>query len=241
MHGPSGDRAPAELVAFYKSYRACVRAKVALLRARQLPAPSAQEQLALAGEYLDLADQFDQRLGPPVLLLVRGLSGTGKSTIAQGLADRLGIELRQTDAVRQELSSSGKLPADPQSDKYSTANRQQVYDQLLLSAEQLLDGHSSIILDGTFLSHQNIGGSLSWPSNSRRSWLIVHCECPVGIAQERVAARRQSGRSLSEARPELVEEQIATQESDRPEWPVMRCDTTRPVPALVQEIVERLR
>jgi predicted kinase len=72
-------------------------------------------------------------------------------------------------------------------------------------------------------------------------WLIVHCQCPVEIAEQRVAERAERGRSLSEARPELLEEQIALQQSDHPDWPAIRCDTTRAVPILVQEILAQLR
>ena len=236
-----GDRAPEELAAFYKSYRACVRAKVALLRARQSAPGEADEQRVLVGQYLDLADQFDQRLGPPVLLVVRGLSGTGKSTVARGLAERLGIELLQTDAVRQELAKGGKIPSDPPTAKYSENHRQQVYDEMLSKAEQLLEQQTAVILDGTFLSQNNLARVARLAARFHARWVIVHCHCPIEIAQRRIAARAERGRSLSEARPELVEQQIVAQEIDHPPWPAIQCDTTRAVPMLVREIVAQLR
>ncbi len=235
----SGDTTPKELATFYKSYRACVRAKVALLRAKQLADSAAQDQLAIAGQYLELADQFDRPLGPPLVLLVRGLSGTGKSTIAEGLADRLGIELLQTDVVRQELVNLGRLPGGPA--KYSPSNRQQVYDQMLASAEELLAGRMSAILDGTFLSQQEIARVGQLVERYLARWLIVHCQCPLGVAQQRIAARRNRGRTLSEARPDLVEEQLTARESNHPSWPAMPCDTTRPAAVLISEILQRLR
>ncbi|HEX4145475.1 MAG TPA: AAA family ATPase [Pirellulales bacterium] len=237
----SSDRASGELAAFYKSYRACVRAKVALLRAKQSAPAAAREQLALAAQYLDLADRFDELLGPPILLVVRGTSGTGKSTIARALTDRLGIELLQTDAVRQELVGKGKLPADPPSAKYRADHRQQVYDQMLSQAEKLLEQHASVILDGTFLSHADLARVAALADRSRARWLIVHCHCPPEIAKQRIAARSERGRTLSEARPELVEEQVVADVQAHPEWPILRCDTTRVTPTLVEEIVARLR
>ena len=130
------------------------------------------KQLALARQYLDLADQIRPAVRPAgACLLVRGLSGTGKSTVARALADRLGIELLQTDAVRQELVRKGNCPADPPAAKYSANHRQQVYDEMLSSAEQLLDQHASVILDGTFLSQDESG---SW----WRSWRVG--SAPVG-------------------------------------------------------------
>ena len=236
-----GDQPPEKLAAFYKSYRACVRAKVAVLRARQLVPSMAEEQLALARQYLELADQFDQALGPPLLLLVRGLSGTGKSTIAQALANQLEIEMLQTDTVRQELVNAGRLTGGIQTAKYSAENRQRVYDEMLSSAEQLLVQRSSVILDGTFLSRNQRDLVAQLAKRCHARWLIIHCQCPFEVAQQRIAARLQRGTSLSEARPELIEEQLIADEHDLSEWPAMQCDTTRAVPVLVQEIVERLR
>jgi len=48
----SQDRPPPELTAFYKTYRACVRAKVAILRAAQLPADAREELWQLGEHYL---------------------------------------------------------------------------------------------------------------------------------------------------------------------------------------------
>jgi aminoglycoside phosphotransferase family enzyme/predicted kinase len=234
------DQSPMELAAFYKSYRACVRAKVAVLRARQLSASLAREQLAIARQYLDLADQFGEALGPPILILVRGLSGTGKSTIAQALADRLGTETLHTDTVRKQLVSAKILPTGKGTAKYSADNRQLVYDAMLSSAEELLAQHASVILDGTFLSRMQRDGVATLANRYRARWLIVHCQCPVEVAQARVADRLRRETSLSEAQPELVEQQVAADENDHPEWPAMRCDTTRAIPVLVQEIMEQL-
>ena len=55
-----GDEPPVELLPFYKSYRACVRAKVSALRAEQLTGQQRQESLDAAKRYLRLADAFGQ-------------------------------------------------------------------------------------------------------------------------------------------------------------------------------------
>jgi predicted kinase len=132
-----------------------------------------------------------------------------------------------------------KLSAGPA--KYSPRNRQQVYDQMLASAEQLLAGRASAILDGTFLSQKEIARVGRLAERYRARWLVVHCQCPVGVAQERIAARRNRGHTLSEARPELVEEQLTANENNHPSWPVVQCDTTRPAAVLISEVVQRLR
>ena len=91
------------LVAFYKCYRACVRAKVAVLRAGQSTQEKSASLMELAAEYLRLAQTYASSLGPKLILMVGGLSGTGKSTISKQLSEQLSAELLQTDVIRREL------------------------------------------------------------------------------------------------------------------------------------------
>lgn len=61
----SADAPPPRLLAFYKCYRACLRAKIALWHLRE-PRPRTPEHWpALARRYLDLAESTAAPLGPP--------------------------------------------------------------------------------------------------------------------------------------------------------------------------------
>ncbi|MGC3969606.1 MAG: hypothetical protein QM775_20325 [Pirellulales bacterium] len=88
----SGDRVPDALRAFYESYRACVRAKVAALRFKQLAADENAGALAELRRDLGLAEAALTRFHKSTLYVLRGLSGTGKSTVAAALSEMLGIE-----------------------------------------------------------------------------------------------------------------------------------------------------
>ena len=76
-----GDRVPSTLLAFYRSYRACVRAKVALLREQQQAENQRQSTARIAGTYIDWAERYAAELGPPVLVIIGGMIGSGKSTL----------------------------------------------------------------------------------------------------------------------------------------------------------------
>lgn len=69
-----------------------------MLRGSQIPEAARQPYLADARRYLQLADRHASELGPPVLLVVYGLSGTEQKTLAQWLAAQLNIESLGTDA-----------------------------------------------------------------------------------------------------------------------------------------------
>ncbi|MBI5445372.1 MAG: AAA family ATPase [Deltaproteobacteria bacterium] len=100
---PEGQR----LLAFYVSYRAAVRAKVEGFKASEPEVPETARQLALQrsrAHWLLALSALEARDRKPCLVLVGGLPGTGKSTLARNLAEKGGFELVSSDAVRKELA-----------------------------------------------------------------------------------------------------------------------------------------
>jgi len=235
------DAPAARLVAFYKAYRACVRAKVAVLRADQLEASRREPALAEAERYLNLADRFAREIGPPLLIVVRGRSGTGKSTLAEAVAQRLGVSLLQTDKMRRELLGKNQTPVGYGQGKYNRENRELVYDVLLRRAEDILANGQSAVLDGTFLA-------ASWRARAdeiaRRHGalpLMVHCTCAERVAKERIAARVRDGATLSEARDDIYAQQARDEEPDPPTLSALTVDTERPLPELVDSVIARIK
>ena len=95
----SGDPAPPSLRHHYVAYRAFVRAKVACLRSSQgdpMAGGEARQLTALTLRHL--------RAGAVTLVLIGGLPGTGKSTLAATLATRLGWTVLSSDRLRKELA-----------------------------------------------------------------------------------------------------------------------------------------
>jgi aminoglycoside phosphotransferase family enzyme/predicted kinase len=224
-----GDAPPESLAAFYKSYRACVRAKVAALRARQQQGADRETSLKLTRNYLRLADRFDQRLSPPLVILVRGVSGTGKSTLAAALAKLFAAEHLQTDELRAEMAAEGALPTGSSDAKYNQTSRERVYDVMFERASLLLANRSSVILDGTFLTAGRRQQAHDLAKSHGAIFQAFRCVCPVEIAAVRVAGRRAAGTSPSEAFPELVARQVADDDPDPARLPSTDVDTSRPV------------
>ena len=102
LPGAGGDPGDDALLAFFGAYRALVRAKVALVRAGQ--ADDRDRRIADARARLALAERLAWRVRRPGLVIVAGLSATGKTTLADLLADALGAaRTLGSDAVRKQL------------------------------------------------------------------------------------------------------------------------------------------
>jgi len=207
----SHDRPPPELIAFYKCYRACVRAKIAALRAVQMAADARMEQRRLRDRYLNLAERYlRDAAARPLAVLVTGLMGTGKSTFARALADEIGAEVLRTDVLRDAL-----FPADGRSDafgegRYQPDVRDRVYDELLRQAGRRLAAGSSVILDGTFSKGAYRDEIIRRGCEAGADVFIVECVCPREVAMQRIESRlHRSEGDASEARPELYDQQVA--------------------------------
>lgn len=211
-----GDVPPPELLDFYKAYRACVRAKVAVLRARQADCRDRQAALAQAAEHLTLAqhyaDEFSYGLPLFRLIVVHGLTGSGKSTLAAALADELGAEWLSTDAIRQQMFGASTEPAVYGEGHYRPADRMAVYEALFAATEQHLTDGVSVVLDGTFLTADLRRQPVDLAGRHGARPLFVHCTCPDDVARQRIAQRNSAGRGASESRPDILDRQKADEQ-----------------------------
>lgn len=142
------------LIPFYASYRACVRAKVSALSARDAEVPPTERPRFRtdARELFALACRYAGEDRPPILLVVCGLSGTGKSTVAEQLARSGYGRVLSTDRIRKELH--GAAPAERRTAAfeagiYSPDATRRTYTTLAERAEALLRSGQSVIADGT--------------------------------------------------------------------------------------------
>ena len=188
-----GYPAIASLEHHYVAYRAFVRAKVALLRAEQgdpLGRRPAMDLAEMALRHLQAA--------AVTMILVGGAPGTGKSTLAAGLAEQLGWVLLSTDDVRCELAST--LPRD----RYAPEAKRATYAEMLRRATQALNRGESVIADATWTSAEERGYARKVALASRSDLVELSCRLPIGVAAERAERRLQTGASRSDAGREVA-------------------------------------
>lgn len=193
------DDAPASLKHFYTAYRAVVRAKVDCVRFAQgrLDASAdASRHLSLALEHLTA--------GAVRMVLIGGAPGTGKTTLAHSLADRVGAEVISTDEVRRELHQKGTIDGEAgilDAGLYWPDQVAAVYHDAIRRARLSLAGGRSVILDGTWRDpHQrHLAHALATQTESRL--LEIVCWTSMDAAVERVRSRASGA---SQATPQIA-------------------------------------
>jgi predicted kinase len=142
---------------FYRCYRAYVRGKVESMQLDESEVPEEQRRAsqARAGAYFDLACSYAATAYPRAAVMTVGLSGSGKSYLAGGIAGRLGAALLSSDTTRRRLL--GMRPGEhahvPYGQGiYAEQTRERVYGEMHARAADHLRQGRSVILDATYAS-----------------------------------------------------------------------------------------
>lgn len=186
----AGDDAPVSLRHFYIAYRAGVRAKVDCIRYTQ----GQQEAGQRAARHVAMARQHLQAAAVQ-LVLVGGGPGSGKTTLAHGIAEQIGAQVISTDDVRRQLVETGAMSgAKGMLDQglYSAENVAAVYDAVLGRARLCLDGGYTVILDGTWRNPRQRLRAQRLATAAHAPMVEFECVAPLSTAQDRVAHRRNS-------------------------------------------------
>jgi uncharacterized protein len=205
----------------FMTLRAIVRAVVTVDRAAQEDADARQRDRQRARGYFRAALDYAAPTAPQ-MMVIGGLSGTGKSTLASMLSPWVGgtpgaVHLR-SDLERKALAGVGEFDRLPAS-AYADAARSRVYAVLQERARAVLAAGRSVIVDAVFAERDRrqdieaLAAALGLPC--RGVWL----QADAGQLMARVAARRNDA---SDATPDLVLAQVQSDAGSlAPGWPVV--------------------
>ncbi|HUH38742.1 MAG TPA: AAA family ATPase [Spongiibacteraceae bacterium] len=203
----SGDYSGAPLLDLFRCHYALVRAKVTLLRD---PADAVGDDTwAETLRYLHLAEGYTRAVKPR-LVLMHGVSGSGKSTVAGQLADAMGAIRLRSDVERKRLA--GLAPeAASSGDIYTPAMGRATFDRLRALADTLLAAGLPVIVDATFLRCRDRQRFAELAVERRCALVIVACDAEPAELERRISARRNDA---SEASIEVMHAQRTQRE-----WP----------------------
>ncbi len=191
------------LVNFYQCHRACVRAKVISLKSLEDEVPPAQREQARASAiaHFSLALDYAAR-GRPALVVVCGLAGTGKSTVARMLQYRTGFEMLNSDRVRKRIADVPEVSrpgTDYGAGIYSSAFDRLTYHMLLSEAAGYLHDGCGVILDATFKRPEDRSAALATGLRVGVPVLFVECQANEEEVLRRLRKRSADGHGPSDA------------------------------------------
>jgi aminoglycoside phosphotransferase family enzyme/predicted kinase len=212
----SGDYSGLRVLRFYLVYRAMVRAKIARMRMHQ-PGIAAADYAAAHGdfaEYLGLARRL-ARPAAPVLVLMHGLAGSGKTTSSQRLADALNAVRVRSDVERKRLNglaASERSGSAPGEGLYTAASSQRTYAHLAVLAHEVLAAGFPVVVDAASLRHEDRERFRNAARAAGAAFEIVDCVAPDEVLGSRIGARERSATDASEAGLAVLALQRATDE-----------------------------
>lgn len=221
----SADSWPESLAHLYIAYRAAVRAKVAVILAgaggedgagdgHRDRYPGKRSEVDKARSLLGQALSH-LKTGAVRLVIVGGLPGTGKTTLAHRLSMATGWPVISSDVVRKRLAG-----LDPEADAsaafgtgiYSDVMTATVYEELLGEAEVNLSLGQSVILDASWIRECWRDAAREVAERCLAEFLPIRCRVPGDVARARISRRARAGAQSSDATPSIHDEMASALE-----------------------------
>ncbi len=207
----SGDTELPKLLPFFKAYRAFTRGKVESIRVAQLEEgdPARGTAREEADRYFKLAAAY-ARIRRPLLIITAGLMGTGKSTLATALAERLGAEIFSSDVVRKQLADISpeerRLEAWEEG-IYSPEFTGRVYRALHDRGDAALRSGRHVVLDASYAERGRRAEAAAVARECDAELLVVEVIAPTEVVRRRLRERDTRSGGVSDGRIELLHAQ----------------------------------
>lgn len=212
----TGDYAGVACLRLFSVHRALVRAKVALIRARQSGLDGSTEA-RIAREIERHVAVAEAQASPPKprLVITCGLAGSGKTTVSGQLVERLPALRVRSDVERKRMAG---LAAEAHSGSpigeglYDREGSLRTYARLEALAQTMLRSGESVIVDAAFLRRSEREPFRALARQGGFDFRTVVCEAPIEVLRERIEARRARGRDASEADLAVLDHQLTIHE-----------------------------
>ncbi|MBI5562316.1 MAG: AAA family ATPase [Deltaproteobacteria bacterium] len=197
------DREGAPLVGFYKCYRAYVRAKVAGLKSMEEEVGGEERRAAGidAMRHFRLASLYAHGGYRPLLVIICGLPGAGKTTLAKAVSEAAGMPVVSSDLVRKGLAG-----IRPDEDRgfgygqgiYTEEWTAKTYQTIVEQAKAYLRQGRPVIMDASFARRRYLDAALGAAAVAGADACVIECRASDETVMRNMA-RRKTGTSVSDA------------------------------------------
>ena len=165
----------------------------------------------------------------PVLIVVSGLPGTGKSFFSKRLAERVPLLILESDALRKTLFS---LPS------HSAGESSQLFRAVHLLIEELLKEGISLLLDATNLSERFREHLYSIADRTNARLVMVLVEAPPEVVRQRLEDRAGDPEGNSDADWSVYRQMRSSVERISRNHYVV--DTSRDIAPVIDKVVREI-
>lgn len=194
----TGDYSGIDVLKFYIVYRAMVKAKVALLT----PGKDNEQE---CNNYLTVAKKF---IAPykPIIMIMHGVSGSGKSFVGKELAMHLVAIRIRADLERKRIFDKDKR--EQNEELYSANMTELTYKRLVELTKLIINAKFDVIVDATFINKRLRDMFIKLQYDLNVPLVIVETKAPKDILIDRITTRKDSVTNVSNANIEILEQQL---------------------------------
>lgn len=198
---------PADLLGLYWAHRALVRAKVGAIRMAESGEDDDTPMLVEVARYLHTAASR-AIASEPVLVVMSGLSGTGKSTVARELARVLRADHHRSDEIRKARAGiEGSAREAFGEGVYQREMTAATYQRLLELGGAAIRAGRPVILDATFLDGRWRHAAAELARNRNVPMLLVETVTDDAVLEARLAVRAARRDDPSDADSDIMRHQ----------------------------------
>jgi len=230
----TGDYDSMRVFSLYFVYRCLVRAKVAaiLSQEREHESERAADRVEV-DSYCDMAERQIAQ-GVPTLVVMSGLSGSGKTWVSGQLMALMPAIRIRSDLERKRLfglSETGRSESDIDSGLYSEDVSDRVYQRLCRLARPILDAGHQVILDATFLREADRAMAIAMANECKVPCILLEVTAPPDVLRNRIKRRADLATDASEADLKVLEHQLSSAEAmtDGEKSLLVSCENTEKI------------
>ena len=244
------DPSLASVLPYYEIHRATVRGMVHGQTASDSRRPEAVRRTAAtrARAFFAFAARRAWAETGPVLLACAGFSGSGKTALAAGLAERSGFVHLSSDELRKTaigLDPAAAATTAQARRLYGDTSRGRVYEALGGRARALLEQGKSVVADATFLSRPHRDALRAAARDTGAPCLFLRCDAREEVLRERLESRARAPvptahRARSDADWAVVQQQKRDADAWSDDETFLSIDTAPKLDALVETTLGRV-